>query len=43
MCIFDLHTSKTRYELKVILLHLCNIQTIFGFINILEGKYNSRK
>jgi hypothetical protein len=33
---FDLHTSKARYELKVVLLHLwrVNVKTIPGFINI---------
>ncbi len=37
MCIFDLHTSKARYELKVVLLYLwrVNVETICGFINIL--------
>jgi hypothetical protein len=36
MLIFDLHTSKARYELKVILLHLwcINVKAIGGFINI---------
>jgi hypothetical protein len=36
MLIFDLHTSKARYELKVVLLHLwrVNVKTIGGFINI---------
>jgi hypothetical protein len=36
MRIFDLHTSKARYALKVVLLHLwrVNIKTIRGFINI---------
>ncbi len=42
MCIFDLHTSKARYELelKVILLLLwrVNVKTICGFINIKKGK-----
>jgi hypothetical protein len=37
-CIFDLHTSKARYELKVVpvLLHLwrVSVKTIGGFINI---------
>jgi hypothetical protein len=34
--IFDLHTSKTRYELKVVLLHLwrVNVKTIPRFVNI---------
>ncbi len=33
---FDLHTSKARYELKVVLLHLwrVNVKMISGFINI---------
>jgi hypothetical protein len=36
MRIFDLHTSRARYELKVVLLHLwrVNVTTIGGFINI---------
>ncbi len=36
MRIFDLHTSKARSELKVVLLHLwrVNVKTIGGFINI---------
>jgi len=36
MRIFDLLTSKARYELKVVLLHLwcVNVQTIGGFINV---------
>ncbi len=36
MRIFDLHTNKARYELKVVLLHLwrVNVKTIDGFINI---------
>jgi hypothetical protein len=36
MRIFDLHTSKASYELKVVLLHLWreNVKTIRGFINI---------
>ena len=36
MRIFDLHTSKARYELKVVLLHhwRVNVKTIGGFINI---------
>jgi hypothetical protein len=36
MRIFDLHTSKARYELKMVLLHLwrVNVKTIGGFINI---------
>jgi hypothetical protein len=37
MRIFDLHTSKAGYELKVVLhLHLwrVNVKTIGGFINI---------
>jgi hypothetical protein len=35
MRIFDIHTSKARYELKVVLLHLwrVNVKTIGGFIN----------
>ncbi len=34
--IFDLHTGKARYELKVVLLHLwrVNVKTIRGLINI---------
>jgi hypothetical protein len=34
--IFDLHTNKARYELKVVILHLwrVNVKTIGGFINI---------
>ncbi len=34
--IFDAHTSKARYELKVALLHFWreNMKTIPGFINI---------
>jgi hypothetical protein len=37
MCIFDLHISKAKYELKVVLVHLwrVNVKTIRGFINIL--------
>jgi hypothetical protein len=33
--IFDLHSSKARYELKVVLFHLwlVNVKTIRGFIN----------
>jgi hypothetical protein len=33
---FDLHASKARYELKVVLLHLwrINVKPIGGFINI---------
>jgi hypothetical protein len=33
---FDLHTSKARYELKVVLLHhwRVKVKTIGGFINI---------
>jgi hypothetical protein len=36
MDIFDVYTSKARYELKVVLLHLWrgNVKTIGGFINI---------
>ncbi len=36
MRIFDLHTSKARYELKVKLLHLwrVNVKATCGFINI---------
>jgi hypothetical protein len=36
MRIFDLHTSKARYELKVVLLHLwrVNVKTTGGFSNI---------
>jgi hypothetical protein len=38
MCIFDLHSSKARYELpvKVVLLHLwhVNVKMIGGFISI---------
>jgi hypothetical protein len=36
MRILDLHTSKARYELKVVLLDLwrVNIKTTGGFINI---------
>jgi hypothetical protein len=36
MRIIDLDTSKARYELKVVLLHLrrVNIKTFRGFINI---------
>ncbi len=36
MRLFDLHTSKARYELKGVLLHLwrVNAKTIRGFINI---------
>jgi hypothetical protein len=36
MRIFDLHTSKARYELKVVILQLwrVNVKTIGGFINI---------
>jgi hypothetical protein len=34
--IFDLHTSKARYELRVVLLHLRreNVRMTRGFINI---------
>jgi hypothetical protein len=41
MCIFDLHTSKARYELKVGRLHLwrVNVKTIRGFINILLADF----
>ncbi len=37
MRIIDLHTSKARYELKVVQLHLwrVNVKTIGGFITIL--------
>jgi hypothetical protein len=36
---FDLHTTKARYELKVVLLHLwrVNVKTIPGYINIPLG------
>ncbi len=36
MCVFDLHTYKARYELKVVLLHLwrVNVKSNGGFINI---------
>ncbi len=36
MRIFDLHTSKARYELKLVLLHFwrVNVKTIGGFFNI---------
>jgi hypothetical protein len=36
MRIFDLHTSKARYDLKVVLLHLWRVsfKTIGGFINM---------
>ena len=36
MLIFDLHTRKARYELKMLLLHLwrINVKAIGGFINI---------
>jgi hypothetical protein len=36
MCIFDLHTSKARYKLKVVVLNLwgVNVKMIGGFINI---------
>jgi hypothetical protein len=36
MRIFDLHTSKARYEQRVVLLHLrrVNVKTIGGFINV---------
>jgi hypothetical protein len=36
MRIFDLHTNKAKYELKVVILHLwrVNVKTIGGFINI---------
>jgi hypothetical protein len=36
MRIFDLHTNKARYQLKVVLLHLwrVNVKTIGGFTNI---------
>jgi hypothetical protein len=38
MFIFDLHTSKARYERQVVLLHVhlwrVNVKTIRGFINI---------
>jgi hypothetical protein len=36
MRLFDLHTSKARYELKMVLIRLWsgNIKTIGGFINI---------
>jgi hypothetical protein len=36
MRIFDLHTSKARFELKLVLLHLwrVNVKTIGGFFNI---------
>jgi hypothetical protein len=36
MRLFDLHTSKARYELQVVLLHLwrLNVKTVRGFINI---------
>ncbi len=41
MCIFDLHISKAKYELKVVLLYLwsVNVKTIGGFINILLDDY----
>jgi hypothetical protein len=34
--VFDLHTSKARYELKVVLLHLwrVNVKTIGRFFNV---------
>jgi hypothetical protein len=34
--IFDLHTSKARYKLKIVLLHLwrVNVKAIPGFIHI---------
>jgi hypothetical protein len=40
MCIFDLHISKARYELKVVL-HLwrVNVKTIRGFNNILLADF----
>jgi hypothetical protein len=36
MHIFDLRTSKARFELKVVLLHLwrVNVKTILRFINV---------
>ncbi len=36
MCIFDLNTSKVKYELKVVLLHFwrVNVKTVGGFIYI---------
>jgi hypothetical protein len=36
MRIFDLHTSKARNKLKVVLLHIwsVNVRAIGGFINI---------
>jgi hypothetical protein len=36
-----LHTSKVRYELKVVLLHLwsVNVKTIRGFIDILVANF----
>jgi hypothetical protein len=41
MCIFGHHTSKARYEMKVILLHLwrVSVKTICGFINILLADF----
>ncbi len=39
--IFYVYTSETRYELKVVLPHLCrvNVKTIRGFINILLADF----
>jgi hypothetical protein len=41
MCIFDLHTSKARCELKVVLFHFwhVNVNTIRGFMNILLANF----
>ncbi len=41
MSIFDLHTSKARYELKVALLHhwRVNVKTIPGFIHITSADF----
>jgi hypothetical protein len=41
MCIFDLHTSKARFELKVVLFHRwrVSVMTIRGFINILLADF----
>jgi hypothetical protein len=36
MRLFDLHTSKARYKVKAVLLHIwrVNVKTIRGFISI---------
>ncbi len=38
----DLHTSKARYELKLVLLHLwrVNVKTILGFTHIKSVDYS---